>query len=109
MRLKGRDWPEIRKWKRIQQKMGYFPHYHKVGRVSVEVVFVRHWLDRRFWVVQCLLTDKVMYFRKNGHPLPGGRGRLTGPLIEKRKVIYEPLRGPSAGGAHAALGPRSGS
>jgi hypothetical protein len=86
MRLKGRDYKEVRRWKKIQEALGYLPHYHRVGRIFKEIRFVPHKDDRKWWVVRCVVTNVVMIFRKNGTPLNGSGGRLVGPLIEKRKV-----------------------
>jgi hypothetical protein len=86
MRLKGRDYREVRRWKKIQEALGYLPHYHRVGRIFKEIRFVPHRDDRKVWVVRCTVTDRVMIFRKNGTPLDQSGGRLVGPLIMKRKV-----------------------
>lgn len=84
MRLKGRSTAELRKWKRIQETLGYLPHHHRKGRVSVEVHFLL--TARHFWRVINLATGELLEFRRNGTPLNGTRGRLIGPLVEKRKV-----------------------
>lgn len=86
MRLKGRSGNELRRWKKLQQELGYLPHYHKRGRILKEVLFVPHREDRKFWVVRCTVTQRVMFFLKNGHPANGDEGRLVGPLMLKRKV-----------------------
>lgn len=86
MRLKGRDYREVRRWKKIQELFGYLPHFRRVGRVLVEVRFLLHPADRRWWVVICVASGAVMIFYRNGTPLGTSRGRLVGPLIEKRKV-----------------------
>lgn len=84
MRLKGRDWREVKKWRQIQAELGYLPHYHKVGRVLMEVRFLL--TDRHFWCVLNTVTGVTHRFRRNGTPLNGTRGRLCGPLVEKRKI-----------------------
>lgn len=84
MRLKGRSPAELRKWRRIQQELGYLPHYHRCGRVLMEVRFLL--TDRHFWCVLNTVTRETHRFRRNGTPLNGTRGRLVGPLVEKRKV-----------------------
>lgn len=84
MRLKGRSTAELRKWRRIQQEFGYLPHYHQCGRVMMEVRFMLP--CRSTWRVLNLVTNRQHDFRRNGTPLNGTRGRLVGPLVEKRKV-----------------------
>jgi hypothetical protein len=86
VRLKGRSPAELRKWRRVQQELGYLPHYHKCGRVLMEVRFVLP--CRRGWCVLNLVTRTVHHFRQNGTPLNGTRGSLIGPLMEKRKVKH---------------------
>jgi len=86
MRLKGRDWKDVKKWKRIQLEFGYLPHYHRCGRVLMEVRFLL--TDRYFWCVLNMVTRKTHRFRRNGAPLNGTRGTLVGPLVEKRKVKH---------------------
>lgn len=86
MRLKGRPFRELRRWKKIQEELGYLPHYHRVGRILKEIVFVPHRDDRKIWVVRCTVTARVLFFARNGHPLCDVDGRLVGPLIMKRKV-----------------------
>ena len=84
MRLKGADRTQLRKWKRIQEELGYLPHYHQVGRILMEVRFLLP--CRAYWRVVNIVTQQVYDFRRNGTPLNGTRGRLVGPLVEKRKV-----------------------
>lgn len=86
MRLKGRSSAELRKWRRIQQEFGYLPHYHKCGRVLMEVRFVLP--CRKGWRVLNLVTGTLHDFRRNGTPLNGTRGLMIGPLVEKRKVKH---------------------
>jgi len=86
MLLKSRPSNECRRWKRIQEALGYLPHYHQVGRVRKEVVFIPHEDDRRVWVVRCTITERILYFLKNGHPIKGD-GRLVGPLVNRRRVV----------------------
>jgi hypothetical protein len=42
--------------------------------------------DRHFWCIFNTVTRETHRFRRNGTPLNGTRGRLIGPLVEKRKV-----------------------
>jgi hypothetical protein len=86
MRLKGRSGNELRRWKKLQQELGYLPHYHRCGRILKEVLFVPHREDKRIWVVRCTVTQRIMFFQRNGHPVNGEVGRLVGPLILKRRV-----------------------
>jgi hypothetical protein len=86
MRLKGADWRQVRKWKRIQAELGYLPHYHQIGRLLMEVRFPLNHPPKNFWRVVNIVTQEVHEFRRNGTPLNGTRGRLVGPLVEKRKV-----------------------
>lgn len=87
MRLKGVDKKQARRWRREQAENGYCPHYHKVGRIRMEVKFLRG-QPRNSWVVVNLVTGLVHEFRKNGTPLGKTRGVLTGPIILKRKVKH---------------------
>lgn len=84
MRLKDRTSAERRKWRKILETYGYFPHHHRKGRVSIEVRFLL--TARHFWRVINVMTGEILEFRRNGTPLNGTRGRLVGPLVEKRKV-----------------------
>lgn len=84
MRLKGVDPKQLRRWRRAQEQNGYLPHYHRVGRILMEVRFC-HQQPRDFWCVINLVTGEHLQFRKNGSPLVG-RGRLVGPLVRKGKV-----------------------
>lgn len=88
MRLKGRSAAERKKWRRIQEQCGYLPHYHRSGRLLVEVRFLL--TARYFWRVISTATGEILEFRRNGTPLNGTRGRLVGPLVEKRKVKNAP-------------------
>lgn len=86
VRLKDRPFAEIRKWKKIKETLGYLPHYHQIGRVLMEVRFPLNHPRKNFWRVVNIVTLEVHEFRRNGTPLNGTRGRLVGPLVEKRKV-----------------------
>ena len=85
MRLKGVDKEQVRRWRREQAENGYCPHYHQIGRVKMEIRFVRE-QPRNVWTVLNLVTGIVHAFRKNGTPLNGTRGRLVGPIILKRRL-----------------------
>lgn len=84
MRLKDRTAAELRRLRKLHQTLGYFPHHHRTGRVLIEVRFLL--TARHFWRVVNIATGSVLEFRRNGTPLNGTRGRLVGPLVEKRKV-----------------------
>lgn len=84
MRLKGADRQQVRKWRQQQKENGYLPHYHKVGRILMEVRFCPK-QPRLWWCVINLVTGEHLTFHKTGLPLEG-RGRLVGPLIRKGKI-----------------------
>jgi hypothetical protein len=85
VRLKSVPREVARKWKLQQKENGYCPHYHKIGRILMEVRFPNG-QPRDTWIVVNLVTKEFLKFRRNGAPLKGSRGRLVGPLIEKRRV-----------------------
>lgn len=84
MRLKSGDKKDIRRWRRIQQDLGYLPHYRRIGKILIEISFIVH--RQEFFRVVCLARGEQMSFRRNGTPLGSATGRLVGPLIQRRKV-----------------------
>jgi hypothetical protein len=87
MRLPGINRSLRKKWERQKDRLGYYPHYQRIGRVLMEVRFLTSPLDRISWTVVNMATMEVHVFRKNGAPLaPGTKGRLIGPVVYRRGV-----------------------
>lgn len=84
MRLKDASRQDIRRWRKLQEDLGYLPHYRKIGKLLIEVSFIVH--RQEFFRVTCLARGEQMSFRRNGTPLGNATGRLVGPLIQRRKV-----------------------
>lgn len=86
MRLKGRSIAEARKLRRIHEEFGYFPHFVQCGRIRVEARFLPHPLERKYFVVQLVTTGEVRFFNRNGTCLCQRHGKLTGVLVQKRRI-----------------------
>ena len=87
MRLKGRDSATLIRLRKELQANGYFPHYHKIGRIKMEVRFTMKQPKSDFFVVVNVVTGELHEFRRNGSPKSKGtRGRLVGALIHRPKV-----------------------
>jgi hypothetical protein len=86
VKLKGQHWKTLRKLNAQQKELGYIPHYHRVGRVLMEVRFLISGTNRKWWTVVNTVTGKVHEFFHNGAPRRNARGRLVGPIVFKRKI-----------------------
>lgn len=86
MRLKSADRALVRRWRREQETLGYLPHFHRVGRIKMEVRFLSVQPRDGSYKVVNLVTGECLRFRRNGTPLNGSRGVMIGALILKRKI-----------------------
>lgn len=86
MRLKSADRALVRQWRREQKTLGYLPHFHRVGRIKMEVRFLPVQPRDGSYRVINLVTGECLWFRRNGTPLNGSRGVLNGALVQKRKL-----------------------